>query len=140
MQISLKLIQAINHAKSTICIKFQLLVTFSSLFTGSSSLSVFPRGVLYGKTIKMRKSKSQRYKQCFTSSLSLLNFSEIHPGTAAADCGRLFVGDAIIFVNGSDLREVPHEDAVKILSEAASQQEIMLEVRRCFSLKWRIPP
>ena len=86
------------------------------------------------------KSKSQRYKQCFTSSLSLLNFSEIHPGTAAADCGRLFVGDAIIFVNGSDLREVPHEDAVKILSEAASQQEIMLEVRRCFSLKWRIHP
>ena len=29
------------------CIKFQLLVTFSSLFTGSSSLSVFARGVLY---------------------------------------------------------------------------------------------
>ena len=47
MQISLKLIQAINHAKSTVCIKYQLLVTFSSLFTGSSSLSVFPQGVLY---------------------------------------------------------------------------------------------
>ena len=36
--------------------KFQLLVTFSSLFTGSSSSSVFARGVLqfswyYGKTI-----------------------------------------------------------------------------------------
>ena len=47
MQISLKLIQAINHAKSTVCIKFELLVTFGCLFTGSSSLSVFPRGVLY---------------------------------------------------------------------------------------------
>ena len=47
MQISLKLIQRINHAKSTVCIKFQLLVTFSSLFTASSSLSVFPRSVLY---------------------------------------------------------------------------------------------
>ena len=47
MQISLKFIQAINHAKSTTCIKFQLFVTFSSLFTGSSSLSVFARGVLY---------------------------------------------------------------------------------------------
>ena len=47
MQISLKFIQGINHAKSTTCIKFQLLVTFSSLFTGSSSLSVFARGVLY---------------------------------------------------------------------------------------------
>ncbi len=46
MQISLKLIQLINHAKSTNCKKFQLLLTFSSLFTGSSSLSVFPRGVL----------------------------------------------------------------------------------------------
>lgn len=55
--------------------------------------------------------------------------SEIHPGTAAADCGRLFVGDAILFVNGRDLRDVPHEDAVKILSEAAAQQEITLEVR-----------
>ena len=47
MQISLKIIQSINHAKSIVCIKFQLLVTFSSLFTGASSLSVFPRGVLY---------------------------------------------------------------------------------------------
>ena len=47
MQISLKLIQSINHAELTIYIKFQVLVTFSSLFTGSSSLSVFPRGVLY---------------------------------------------------------------------------------------------
>ena len=33
--------------KVTVCIKFQLLVIFTSLFTGSSSLSVFPRGVLY---------------------------------------------------------------------------------------------
>ena len=47
MQISLKLIRLMNHAKMTVCIKFQLLVTFSSLFTGSSSLSVFPRSVLY---------------------------------------------------------------------------------------------
>ena len=113
--------------------------TMGLSITGGTEHGV-PILIRYGETIKMRKSKSQRYKQCFTSSLSLLNFSEIHPGTAAADCGRLFVGDAIIFVNGSDLREVPHEDAVKILSEAASQQEIMLEVRRCFSLKWRIPP
>ena len=52
MQISLKFIQAINHAKSTIYIKFQLLVTFSFLVTGSSSLSVFPRGVLYVRACK----------------------------------------------------------------------------------------
>ena len=36
MQISLKLIRLINHAKWTVCIKFQLLVIFSSLFTDSS--------------------------------------------------------------------------------------------------------
>ena len=36
MQISLKLIRLINHAKRTVCIKFQLLVIFSSLFTDSS--------------------------------------------------------------------------------------------------------
>ena len=47
MQISLKIIRSINHAKSTVCIKFQLLVTFSSLFTASSSLPVFPPSVLY---------------------------------------------------------------------------------------------
>ena len=47
MQISLKFIRLINHARITVCIKFQLLMTFSSLFTGSSSLSVFPRSVLY---------------------------------------------------------------------------------------------
>ena len=47
MQISLKIIRSINHAKSTICIKFQLLVTSSSLFTASSSLPVFPPSVLY---------------------------------------------------------------------------------------------
>ena len=57
-----------------------------------------------------------------------INLSEIHPGTPAAECGRLYVGDAILFVNGRDLREVPHEDAVKILSEAASKQEVTLEV------------
>ena len=35
-----------------------------------------------------------------------------------------------MFVNGRDLRDVPHEDAVKILSEAAAQQQITLEVRQ----------
>ena len=62
MQISLKLIQSRNYAKKSIYIKFQLLVTFSYLFTGSSSLSVFPRGVLYLFTktgVKLRKYGSQ---------------------------------------------------------------------------------
>ena len=55
MQISLKLIQAINHAKSTVCMKFQLLVTFISLFTAPSSLSVFPPSVLYHQKQRSRK-------------------------------------------------------------------------------------
>ena len=42
----MKLIQAINHAKSTVCTKFQFLVTFSSLFTASSVLKAFPRLLL----------------------------------------------------------------------------------------------
>ena len=36
MQISLKLIRLINHTKITVCIKFQLFMIFSSLFTDSS--------------------------------------------------------------------------------------------------------
>ena len=67
MQISLKLIQLINHAKLTIYIKFQLLVTFSSLFTGSSSLSVFPRGVLYvSEIINDETNRMNRTESLFT--------------------------------------------------------------------------
>ncbi len=55
MQISLKLLRGINHAKSTVCIKFQLLVTFSTLFTASSSLSVFARSVLYASQKKWHR-------------------------------------------------------------------------------------
>ena len=63
MQISLKLIWLINHAKITVCIKFQLLVTFSSLFTGSSSLSVFPRAKCTVHNVKMKLSVAQVLKQ-----------------------------------------------------------------------------
>ena len=83
MQISLKLIQSINHAESTICIKFQLLVTFSSLFTGSSSLSVFPRGVLYAEKLVMLTGGaiyiySKDRKSCFSAPATL--FSNVrHP-------------------------------------------------------------
>ena len=60
MQISLKIIRSINHTKSTVCIKFQLLATFSSLFTASSSLSVFPPSVLYADDIKRRMSRRRK--------------------------------------------------------------------------------
>ena len=66
MQIRLKLIRSINHAKSTVYIKFQLLVTFSSLFTASSSLPVFPLSVLY---------QSLNRKSLLTAIIFLLAFS-----------------------------------------------------------------
>jgi C-terminal processing protease CtpA/Prc len=60
---------------------------------------------------------------------NLIACSEIHPDSPAADCGLLYVGDAILFVNGVDLREVAHVEAVRILSEAAAQPDaIALEV------------
>ena len=62
MQISLKFIRGINYAKSTTCIKFQLLVTFSSLFTGSSILPVFALSVLYlCRTLYYHQEWDQRY-------------------------------------------------------------------------------
>lgn len=43
--------------------------------------------------------------------------SEIHPNQPAERCGHLFVGDAILSVNGIDLRTAKHNEAVHILSE-----------------------
>ncbi|CAF1093059.1 unnamed protein product [Didymodactylos carnosus] len=41
--------------------------------------------------------------------------------------GQLYVGDAILSVNGKDLRDVSHEDAVQILKKAG--REVELEVK-----------
>lgn len=43
--------------------------------------------------------------------------SEIHPGLPADRCNDLFIGDAILAVNGIDLRTVKHVEAVQILSQ-----------------------
>ena len=42
--------------------------------------------------------------------------SEIHEGMPAAECKDLYVGDAILSVNGRDLRSVTHAEAVHVLS------------------------
>lgn len=42
--------------------------------------------------------------------------SEVHPGSAAQKAGCLYVGDAILSVNGTDLRDLKHNDAARILS------------------------
>ncbi|XP_033859333.3 Golgi-associated PDZ and coiled-coil motif-containing protein isoform X1 [Acipenser ruthenus] len=43
--------------------------------------------------------------------------SEIHPGQPAERCGGLHVGDAILAVNGINLRDAKHKEAVTILSQ-----------------------
>lgn len=52
--------------------------------------------------------------------------SEIHPDMPAWRSGALFVGDAILSVNGVDLREARHNEAVQTLSNQIG--EIDLEV------------
>lgn len=52
--------------------------------------------------------------------------SDIHPGLPASQNGGLFIGDAILSVNGIDLRNAKHSEAVKILS--SQQKEITMEV------------
>lgn len=52
--------------------------------------------------------------------------SEIHPGQPAERAGSLFVGDAILSVNGEDLRSAKHSEAVALLS--AQKQSLALEL------------
>lgn len=43
--------------------------------------------------------------------------SEIHPGQPAERCGELSIGDTILAVNGISLKNVKHNDAVRVLSK-----------------------
>ncbi|GCC25946.1 Golgi-associated PDZ and coiled-coil motif-containing protein isoform X2 [Chiloscyllium punctatum] len=49
--------------------------------------------------------------------------SEIHPGQPAERCDGLHVGDAILAVNGIDLRDAKHKEAVTILSQQRGEIE-----------------
>ncbi|XP_028842911.1 beta-2-syntrophin [Denticeps clupeoides] len=53
--------------------------------------------------------------------------SKIFPGLAADQCRALRVGDAILSVNGNDLREATHDMAVQALKKAG--KEVTLEVK-----------
>lgn len=53
--------------------------------------------------------------------------SKIFPGMAADLTGRLHVGDAILSVDGHDLREATHDDAVRVLKNTGPQ--VKLEVK-----------
>lgn len=50
--------------------------------------------------------------------------SEIHEGQPADKCDALYVGDAILSVNGIDLRESKHAEAVHILSQQVWEYNI----------------
>uniref|UniRef100_UPI00358FDC75 beta-2-syntrophin-like n=1 Tax=Myxine glutinosa TaxID=7769 RepID=UPI00358FDC75 len=52
--------------------------------------------------------------------------SRIFPGLAAQRCGALFVGDAIVAVDGVDMRSASHDEAVKALRKAG--REVHLQV------------
>lgn len=52
--------------------------------------------------------------------------SEVHTGSPAFKSGSLYVGDAILSVNGIDLREVKHNEAASILTQ--QQGNCMMEV------------
>ncbi|CAK5054085.1 unnamed protein product [Meloidogyne enterolobii] len=51
--------------------------------------------------------------------------SELHSGQAAESSGNLFVGDALLSVNGKSLNNLKHSQAVKILNK-----EVILKVKR----------
>ncbi|XP_062997526.1 beta-2-syntrophin [Elgaria multicarinata webbii] len=53
--------------------------------------------------------------------------SRIFPGLAAERCGALRLGDAILAVNGVDLRGATHDQAVQALKRAG--REVLLEVK-----------
>lgn len=50
--------------------------------------------------------------------------SKIFKGMAADKTEKLYVGDAIMSVNGEDLREATHDDAVKALKKAGKVVEL----------------
>ncbi|XP_062610062.1 Golgi-associated PDZ and coiled-coil motif-containing protein-like [Saccostrea cucullata] len=50
--------------------------------------------------------------------------SEIHEGQPADKCDALYVGDAILSVNGIDLRESKHAEAVHVLSQQLGDIEL----------------
>lgn len=56
--------------------------------------------------------------------------SKIFKGMAADLTGQLYVGDAIISVNGFDLRDVTHDEAVQILKKAGKSVELKVKYLR----------
>jgi C-terminal processing protease CtpA/Prc len=59
--------------------------------------------------------------------------SKIFPHMPADQTGQLYVGDAILSVNGKDLQHVSHKEAVQILKK--TEKEVELEGQLIVSTK-----
>jgi len=60
--------------------------------------------------------------------------SKIFPDMPADQTGQLYIGDAILAVNGKDLHHVSHEEAVQILKKAGKEVELQVRYLREISL------
>ncbi|XP_023709537.1 uncharacterized protein LOC111865596 [Cryptotermes secundus] len=81
------------------------------------------------KTVTKTKSKSPfKCFSCNQISHAQINCynKELEPEGAAAKCGALYVGNAILYGNGQDLKQASHEEAVDILQ---IQFDMHLEVQ-----------
>uniref|UniRef100_A0A8C5X5A2 Syntrophin beta 2 n=1 Tax=Malurus cyaneus samueli TaxID=2593467 RepID=A0A8C5X5A2_9PASS len=76
--------------------------------------------------------------QCRKRDGSRCLISRIFPGLAAERSGALRLGDAILAVNGVDLRDATHDQAVQALKRAG--REVILEVRRVWPGLCQVPP
>lgn len=64
--------------------------------------------------------------------------SKIFKGLAADQTEALYVGDAILSVNGYDLREATHDEAVQALKKTG--KEVILEGKMFFAYKKKVKP
>lgn len=60
--------------------------------------------------------------------------SKIFPGMAADRTEQLYVGDAILSVNGEDLRDASHDDAVRALKKAGKVVDLEGNSRSIFGM------
>ncbi|XP_073229280.1 Golgi-associated PDZ and coiled-coil motif-containing protein-like [Porites lutea] len=87
------------------------------------------RGIGEPRTVVIHKEKTEGLGISITGGKEHgvpIIVSEIHEGLPVDRSGGLYVGDAILAVNGIDLQEAKHSEAVKVLS--AVHGEITLEV------------
>ena len=100
--------------------------------SNSSSTSVVPESVINQTRRFVRVIKTDQsglgisVKGGCENKMPIL-ISKIFKGMAADQTGQLYVGDAILSVNGQDLRDVTHDEAVQILKKAGKCVD--LEVR-----------